>query len=80
MNRPVSELERIQSRVNKFVREVPQEVIASLRIDLMTTKYLDSLRKEIRKKTKIVNIEYQGWKYYFWDGEWELNELLRRIL
>jgi hypothetical protein len=81
MKRPIAETEKIYDRVKDFIRAVPSEVLASLRVDMLRPKFIDHLRGSIKKDIGMTTISHKElkWCYSFWYGEKELYELIRQL-
>jgi len=78
--RNIQKAEKIYRRVRDFVSILPLDILASLRVYLSTPSCIDSLRKRIKKGIGISCIECNNWKYSFWYGEKEFDELMRQVL
>ena len=82
MDRTLSESEKIYTRVKQFLNAIPDDVRASLRVQLRTPKYHDSLRKSILRNQCMVSFEHDesGYGHHFWYGVKEFDEMVRQII
>jgi hypothetical protein len=79
--RKISESEKIYHRVKDFIKILPSDVLASIRIHLSNPKEIDFLIKKIRKEIGLTSIRHKdGWSHCFWYGEKEFNELMRQLI
>jgi hypothetical protein len=82
MKRKITDSEDAYRRVRDFIKSIPSEVLASLRVEFTKPKVIDAHLKHIKKRIGITRITHNatGIGYSFWHDEMEFNEFLRQIL
>lgn len=82
MKRKTTESENAYRRVRDFIKDIPSEVLASIRVEFTKPKVIDHLNAQIKRGIGITSVEHKNTKirYSFWYGEMEFSEFLRQVL